>query len=670
MAMAAYPTGRRGTRRADHVSRRNVMIKHENRRKCAAEDGNTRDHAKRRAKTKSGTSVSAGITLLSVIPMPLALIFSPFLLTIFFLAASFFLLSSAVAIIAALIFAPAMLVLAACPKFHLSGYQQLESDTVRTEGSSPPIDYDYGSTSSAKGNNDFPMLAEVRGLLMLSDLAYLYIDFRRLVMLGKMPVDFKYIMLECDEMNQSEIIRGAPHRKVAFGPNGESGAGMRPITIWATVMRFLSAEAQRLRVKNISKVLWSTSIRSSLSGSGKKEESAYEGLKMFEDLFLRGLKHTAQDCRSHAMGGTLCSCLGLHGMQCFVDSLAREAHVGDANCEELLETLANEDVDDDFDSEVAKIGKLMHLVSQTGNVFKKGSFLCSLIAAKRETDHRIVWTNDRMGDAECVYIIAVSHMKRCVTVIFRGTTTVNDIFQNADFGAMAKPNPIKEDYPGKSELIEMHSGYCQYLLTKRDDSGKTKIDEIAERVHKYGEEIGKGGYSIYVTGHSMGGALATIFGLYASTQDRFTQGGNPVRVVTFASAIPGRISFAKAFQRQEKVGLLQHLRITNDNDIVPLAHPQDELTFAHTGVSLTFHEDKTIPSIKYVQDPDWWGTWTANIQTNLYLNFPWRTLAVGRNHGTINYMKRYENIQSEVKSDECLGKMTLNDVYSAYVKLE
>lgn len=57
-----------------------------------------------------------------------------------------------------------------------------------------------------------------------------------------------------------------------------------------------------------------------------------------------------------------------------------------------------------------------------------------------------------------------------------------------------------------------------------------------------------------------------MFGFFASADGRFAQEGNPVRIFTFAAAISGRISFAKAFQYQEKAGRLQHLRITNDND--------------------------------------------------------------------------------------------------------
>mmetsp|Transcript_18627 Transcript_18627/g.34512 ORF Transcript_18627/g.34512 Transcript_18627/m.34512 type:complete len:431 (+) Transcript_18627:126-1418(+) len=368
---------------------------------------------------------------------------------------------------------------------------------------------------------------------------------------------------------------------------------------------------------------------------------------------------------SHLLGGSLCSSSGLHGMQCFIDSLVREAENGDASCEELIDTLTNEDIDEDFfDAEVDKIGKLMLSVARAGNVFKEDSSLYSTIMATKENDQRIIWTNDRMGDAECVFIIVVSLRMRRVTVIFRGTTTVSDIFANADFGITTMPDPTAEDFPNESDLIEVNNGYVQYLLTERDDTGLTKFDEIANRVDEFGNEMGEGGYSLFVTGHSMGGALAAIFGFYASTDRRFAQKDNPVRIFTFASAIPGRVSFAKAFQRQEKAGLLQHLRISNDNDIVPLAHPQSELTFAHTGVSLSLHEDRNLPSIKYVQDPDWWGTWTANFLTNLWLNSSSRR--VGKNHSTINYAKRYERIQTEM-NEKGMGGLTLNDIYSAYL---
>jgi len=376
------------------------------------------------------------------------------------------------------------------------------------------------------------------------------------------------------------------------------------------------------------------------------------------------LKNATPSCDSHEGGGVLCRNSGLCGMQCFMDSLLREAQNGDFSCEGLIDTLTNDIDEDYFDDEVDKIGKLMLSVARAGNVFKEDSSLYSTIMATKENDQRIIWTNDRMGDAECVFIIVVSLRMRRVTVIFRGTTTVNDIIANADFEIKTMPNPIVEDDPNESDLIEVNNGYVQYLLTERDDTGLTKFDEIVNRVDEFGKEMGEGGYSLFVTGHSMGGALAAIFGFYASADGRFAQKGNPVRIFTFASAIPGRVSFAKAFQHQEKAGLLQHLRIANDNDIVPLAHPQSELTFAHTGVSLLLHEDRNLPSIKYVQDSDWWGTWTANFMTNLWLNVSSR--AVGKNHSTVNYAKRYERIQTEM-NEKGIGGTTLSDIYASYL---
>ena len=165
---------------------------------------------------------------------------------------------------------------------------------------------------------------------------------------------------------------------------------------------------------------------------------------------------------------------------------------------------------------------------------------------------------------------------------------------------------------------------------------------------------------------SMGGALAVLFAFYASLDIRFAQRNNPVCVYTFAAAIPGRISFAKAFQHQERTGLIQHLRIANEEDIVPLAHPQSIRSFAHTGISLILHHDEklnVLPSFKYVSDPSWWYSWGANLQTNILLNFPWLSpLAVGFYHGCDTYAKRIEQVKAYL-TELGFQQLTLNDLY-------
>lgn len=70
-----------------------------------------------------------------------------------------------------------------------------------------------------------------------------------------------------------------------------------------------------------------------------------------------------------------------------------------------------------------------------------------------------------------------------------------------------------------------------------------------------------------VNGYSLGGALATLFGFYASTDDRLTQNG-PVKIFSYGMPYVASHSFADAFRHQEKNRKVQHARFYNSNDIV------------------------------------------------------------------------------------------------------
>jgi hypothetical protein len=282
--------------------------------------------------------------------------------------------------------------------------------------------------------------------------------------------------------------------------------------------------------------------------------------------------------------------------------------------------------------------------------------------------HRIVWINDRMDNHECVFIILLSRSKKRVTVVFRGTVTFNDAIKNQENNSFADPNPIKEYYEGKLDKIETNRGYRDYLFLPRLDTGRTKFDEIADRVHEYGLELGGEGYTLCVTGHSMGGALASLFGFRASCDKRFAQNGNAVRVFTYGSAFPGRISFAKAFQQQERAGKIMHARCSMDGDIVPFIRWPWQLDCAHTGYDVQLRDSKhALPSYDYIQNKDDWGTTSNNIKTAMLLNIPWLDLKnILYYHAPEIYMKALFVAKAAVGGGDH-QKMSLEDHYAKNV---
>jgi hypothetical protein len=81
------------------------------------------------------------------------------------------------------------------------------------------------------------------------------------------------------------------------------------------------------------------------------------------------------------------------------------------------------------------------------------------------------------------------------------------------------------------------------------------------------------GFTIYCTGHSLGGALSTLFSFELVTSTKYSSIPSPVTCVSVASPKLGNESFRKAFQLLEERGEMRHLRIANDKDPVTLGPP-------------------------------------------------------------------------------------------------
>ena len=155
-------------------------------------------------------------------------------------------------------------------------------------------------------------------------------------------------------------------------------------------------------------------------------------------------------------------------------------------------------------------------MSFMNDFFKDGS-ICQVLA---KSSAKIVWMNDWFPSQELTYIISVDEAKKTVMVVFRGAITKSDWSHAFDYTRCKAPNPITQNYRNKKPYIRAHRGFYSYLFTQRKDTGTNKYNEICNRLHFYGvKEIGPD-YKVFVTGHSLGGALSTLFGLFASTDQR------------------------------------------------------------------------------------------------------------------------------------------------------
>jgi hypothetical protein len=191
----------------------------------------------------------------------------------------------------------------------------------------------------------------------------------------------------------------------------------------------------------------------------------------------------------------------------------------------------------------------------------------------------LVYFGDRYPGKECVYSIRLIPGKKRVVITFRGSVNLNDWANNARVLQKEVDNPawVEGDESGQPHKIGIHNGFHSFLLRKRvDKTGATKFNRIISRVEKYMED----GWTLGVTGHSLGAALATLFSFYAATDQRILQNGKPVEVFSFASPFVGDDKFRTAFKLLEREGKLVHARIVNDHDFVtmfPFVSPKIDL---------------------------------------------------------------------------------------------
>lgn len=316
---------------------------------------------------------------------------------------------------------------------------------------------------------------------------------------------------------------------------------------------------------------------------------------------------------------------------------------------------------------------------------------------------------DDKPDTELVYAVGVDPTRRRVTVAFRGSVTPSDFVCDACIAFSKRDNPLK-DIQGQEGKFRIHDGFDRYLL-KHKLGGSSKYDEILDHVKElFQDKERRENYKLYCTGHSLGGALATLFSLEVAVH-LSKEGGDssiptPVTCVSVASPRVGDISFQKVSRHLEENGILRHLRIANAGDPVtimpkssskkllamlsPITYVTFKLkdqdfaereTYRHTGIKLKLNNPEKkkgsplyelsysgVTSAKEELEKDDEDAEEANAKLKKDKK-GWSLLSSVKDVPNVSFHFGSEYSERMVKVKEELSPMTLNEMYATLAKV-
>jgi hypothetical protein len=207
----------------------------------------------------------------------------------------------------------------------------------------------------------------------------------------------------------------------------------------------------------------------------------------------------------------------------------------------------------------------------------------------------------------------VADTEKFVVVAFRGTTSKVDLRTDLQ----ARFNVKQVEVETRKVRIPVHSGFHGAYM---------KIDALlAEHLEK--TDPAK---PIYLTGHSLGGALAlvgsAVLGGSAKLGDRLAA------VYTFGAPRVGPREFARIVKAP-------HYRVVNKGDVVPLVPPTWLRGYAHTGTPIFLKEGADTP----IRRAPWGSAFWLTLQSVLLWPFTRRLLFL-RQHETSLYVANLDRI--------------------------
>lgn len=191
-----------------------------------------------------------------------------------------------------------------------------------------------------------------------------------------------------------------------------------------------------------------------------------------------------------------------------------------------------------------------------------------------------------------------------------------------------------------------------------ESSKKNKIDKILDQVQELMDA--KPGYKLYITGHSLGGALALLTTVEASV--RFSTPNIPVTCVTIANPRVGDDKFRKAIQTLEQSHKLRCLTVHNDMDLVPALPNRlcrgdwcSPNAFCYCGMQLVLKERSFFTKYHSETSDTKLDELQAELRRLLIVLCCWPGMAKQHNYRT--YLDRL------VEQKQKLSQVYLNDLY-------
>jgi hypothetical protein len=176
---------------------------------------------------------------------------------------------------------------------------------------------------------------------------------------------------------------------------------------------------------------------------------------------------------------------------------------------------------------------------------------------------------------------------RVVIVCYRGTEPMSLINWLTD--ADVYPERVRFPIPGSDGDFSVHAGFYRNVrATRFEVLNALRRAADGESVQVHGEAVAHPMQVLYLAGHSLGGAMASLLGIMLHTDPAF--GGLAERlagIATFGQPMVGSPELAQACQADEFLGS-RVVRHVYQDDVVPHLPPRDSGDFEHFGVERRF----------------------------------------------------------------------------------